>query len=88
MSHHPTYTPSARRWFAAATTPHGGYNAIAARLEAAGLPRPSQGTPAYRDAVLAALEAGRAPETDADVLAAADPESALKDLAWQMGALR
>lgn len=85
--HHPTFTTSARRWFAAATHAHGGYNAVAARLEAAGLPRPSQGTPAYRDAVVAALEAGRALETDAAVVAAADPDRALRDLAWQMGAL-
>jgi len=87
MSHHPTYTTPTRKWFATATRPHGGYNAVAARLEAAGLPRPSQGTPEYRDAVLAALEAGRAVETDAAVAAAADPDRALKDLAWMMGAV-
>lgn len=87
MTHHPTFTAPARRWFAAATRPHGGYNAVAARLEAAGLPRPSQGTPAYRDAVLAALEAERTLETDAAVLAAADPERAIRDLAWMMGAV-
>ena len=87
MSHHPTFTPSARRWFAAATAPHGGYNAVAARLEAAGLPRPSQGAPEYRTAIVAALEAGRAVETDAAVVAAADPERAIRDLAWMMGAV-
>ena len=87
MPHHPTYTTPTRKGFAAATRPHGGYNAVAARLEAAGLPRPSQGTPAYREAVLAALEAGREVATDAAVVAAADPERVLRDLAWQMGAV-
>jgi hypothetical protein len=89
MTHHPTYTTPARKWFAATCRTHGGYDTVAATLEAAGLPRPSQGSPEYRTAIVAALEAGRALATDAAVVAAAaaDPERALLELARQMGAL-
>ena len=57
MSHHPTYTDAARTWFCAALRSQAHtYDTVAAALQAAGLARPSEGSPAYRDAILAALD--------------------------------
>ena len=56
MSHHPTYTDAARRRFCAALRSQAhNYDTVAVALQAAGLPRPSEGTPEYRDAILRAL---------------------------------
>ena len=71
MSHHPTYTDAARKWFCAALRTHGhDYDTVAVALQAAGLPRPSEGSPEYRDAILAALEGseGRFPPGWLDAL--------------------
>ena len=54
--HHPTYTNAARRRFCAALRSQAHrYDTVAAALQAAGLSRPSEGSPEYRDAVLTAL---------------------------------
>ena len=54
--HHPTYTNAARRRFCAALRSQAhNYDTVAVALQATGRPRPSEGAPEYRDAILRAL---------------------------------
>ena len=82
MSHHPTYTDAARGWFCAAlrTQAHD-YDTVAAALQTAGKPRPSEGSPEYRDAILTALEGseGRFPPGWLDAL---DAPPSMPDGYW------
>ena len=86
--HHPSW-PADQRHFCAALRRYGGYGAIAVRLEAAHLPRPSTQPPGYRTAILSALASGRdlIEAARADLLGAVDAESELLAEARRMGAL-
>ena len=91
-SDRPDHDPSwryDRRLFCAALRRYGGYGAIAVRLEAAHLPRPSTQPPGYRTAILSALASGRdlVEAARADMLGAVDAESELLAEARLMGAL-
>ena len=69
--HHPTYTLAANRRFQICLRERGHYyDDVAAALQAAGKPRPSEGSPEYRDAILAALDGsgGRFPPGWLDAL--------------------
>ena len=80
--HHPTFTERACRRFMAALHQQGHrYSGVAAALQAAGLPRPSEGTPEYRDAVLTALAGseGRFPPGWLDAL---DAPPSMPDGYW------
>ena len=80
--HHPTYTDAARRRFCAALRSQAhDYDTVAAALQAAGKPRPSEGSPEYRDAVLTALEGseGRFPPGWLDAL---DAPPSMPDGYW------
>ena len=88
--HHPTYTDAARRRFCAALRSQAHrYDTVAAALQAAGKPRPSEGSPEYRDAVLTALEGseGRFPPGWLDAL---DAPPSMPDGYWDalMGGTR
>ncbi len=85
--HHPSFDAAERKRFYAAL-PAPLKKSLPDGLQAAGLPRPSQGTTRYRNAILAAIEGQRDPITDPAVLAAAtgEDDSALRHLAWEMGA--
>ena len=75
-NHHPTYTDAARRRFCAALRSQAHlYDTVAAALQAAGKPRPSEGSPEYRDAILRALDGsgGRFPPGWLDALTGPPP---------------
>jgi len=80
--HHPTFTERACRRFMAALHQQGHrYASVAVALQAAGHPRPSEGTPEYRDAILTALAGseGRFPPGWLDAL---DAPPSMPDGYW------
>jgi len=80
--HHPTFTTDARKWFMASLRSQAHtYDTVAVALQAAGRPRPSEGTPEYRDAILTALAGseGRCPPGWLDAL---DAPPSMPDGYW------
>jgi len=80
--HHPTFTERAcRRFMASLRSQAHTYDTVAVALQAAGHPRPSEGTPEYRDAILTALAGseGRFPPGWLDAL---DAPPSMPDGYW------